>query len=405
MTDTPDAPGSFDGPGTFDTPALTTDLERAAWARLGSVLDPEIRRPVTELGMVASITESAEPTGPPTGAPGAGHLTIGIRLTIAGCPLRDTITQDVERALEGLDGCTGVEVVMAVMTAEQRASLKDLLTAGRPKNQFEKGSLARVYAVASGKGGVGKSTVTANLATALADRGLSVGLVDADIHGFSIPGLLGTTAKPTRVDEMILPPVAQGVKVISIGMFLDADRPVAWRGPMLHRALEQFVTDVYWGDLDVLLVDLPPGTGDIAISAAQLLPTSELLIVTTPQQAAAQVAARAGELAEQTGQQVAGVIENMAAMTLPDGTVLDLFGSGGGQTVADRLTGSLGHEVPLLGSVPLDPLLREDGDGGTPVVLEHPDSAAGTELRRIAGALAVRPRGLAGLKLPVTPRD
>ncbi|MFC4428171.1 P-loop NTPase [Citricoccus alkalitolerans] len=384
---------------------MTTDLERSAWVRLGSVLDPEIRRPVTELGMVASITESAGPGESRTGTTGTGHLTIGIRLTIAGCPLRDTITQDVEQALEGLDGCTGVEVVMAVMTAEQRARLKELLTSGRPKNQFEKGSLARVYAVASGKGGVGKSTVTANLATALADRGLSVGLVDADIHGFSIPGLLGTTAKPTRVDEMILPPVAQGVKVISIGMFLDADRPVAWRGPMLHRALEQFVTDVYWGDLDVLLVDLPPGTGDIAISAAQLLPTSELLIVTTPQQAAAQVAARAGELAEQTGQQVAGVIENMAAMTLPDGTVLDLFGSGGGQTVAQRLTGSLGHAVPLLGSVPLDPLLREDGDGGTPVVLEHPESAAGTELRRIAGSLAVRPRGLSGLKLPVTPRD
>jgi ATP-binding protein involved in chromosome partitioning len=402
MTNAPAQPAQ---PAQPDQPDLTTALERAAWDRLGTVLDPEIRRPVTELGMVASITEGG--TGPDgtVGRTGNGHLTIGVRLTIAGCPLRDTITGDVERALQGLDGCTGVEVVMAVMTAEQRAALKDLLTSGRPANQFGQGTLARIYAVASGKGGVGKSTVTANLATALADRGLSVGLVDADIHGFSIPGLLGTTAKPTRVDEMILPPVAHGVKVISIGMFLDSDRPVAWRGPMLHRALEQFVTDVYWGDLDILLVDLPPGTGDIAISAAQLLPTSELLVVTTPQQAAAQVAARAGELTEQTGQQVAGVIENMAAMTLPDGTVLDLFGSGGGQIVADRLTEKIGRSVPLLGSVPLDPVLRQDGDGGTPVVLEHPDSTAGTELRRIAGALAVRPRGLSGMKLPVAPRD
>jgi ATP-binding protein involved in chromosome partitioning len=393
-----------------DLPELTTPLEHAAWDRLGSVLDPELRRPVTELGMVASVTEGG--TGRPVEelasspqADSPGHLTIGIRLTIAGCPLRDTITRDVEQALDGLAGCTGAEVVMTVMTPEQRAALKDRLTAGRPANPFGQSTLTRVYAVASGKGGVGKSTVTANLAAALAARGLAVGLVDADIHGFSIPGLLGTTDRPTRVDEMILPPVAHGVKVISIGMFLDADRPVAWRGPMLHRALEQFVTDVFWGDLDVLLVDLPPGTGDIAISAAQLMPTSELLVVTTPQQAAAQVAARSGELSGQTGQQVAGVVENMAAMTLPDGTVLDLFGSGGGQLVADRLSNALGQQVPLLGSVPLDPVLRQDGDGGTPVVLAHPDSASGTELRRISDALAVRPRGLSGLKLPVSPRD
>jgi ATP-binding protein involved in chromosome partitioning len=405
MSETPSPAPQADRPAPPTPPTLATALERAAWERLGTVLDPEIRRPVTELGMIASITEGGSAAAGDTDGPGRGHLTIAVRLTIAGCPLRDTITGDVEHALGDLPGCTGVDVVMAVMTPEQRAALKDLLTAGRPANQFGPGTLARVFAVASGKGGVGKSTVTANLATALADRGLSVGLVDADIHGFSIPGLLGTTAKPTRVDEMILPPVVRGVKVISIGMFLDADRPVAWRGPMLHRALEQFVTDVYWGDLDVLLVDLPPGTGDIAISAAQLLPTSELLLVTTPQHAAANVAARAGELTEQTGQQVAGVIENMAAMTLPDGTILDLFGSGGGQAVAERLSAKVGRPVPLLGSVPLDPVLRQDGDGGTPVVLEHPDSAAGTELRRIAAALAVRPRGLSGMKLPVAPRD
>ncbi|WP_336705343.1 Mrp/NBP35 family ATP-binding protein [Micrococcus terreus] len=378
-----------------DSPTPTgTALEQAAWRRLESVLDPELRRPVTELGMVASVTETAP-----------GDLAVVVRLTVAGCPMRETITADVRQALLPLEGCTCVEVTLEVMTPQQRAALKEQLTAGRPANPFGTGSLTRVFAVASGKGGVGKSTVTANLACALAARGLSVGLVDADIHGFSIPGLLGTSARPTRVDEMILPPMAHTVKVISIGMFLDTDQPVAWRGPMLHRALEQFVTDVYWGDLDVLLVDLPPGTGDIAISAAQLLPGSELLVVTTPQQAAAQVAARAGQLSEQTGQQVAGVIENMAAMTLPDGTVLDLFGSGGGASVAQRLTESLGHPVDLLGSVPLDMELRQDGDKGTPVVLQHPESPAGAELRRIAASLAVRPRGLSGMKLPVTPKD
>ncbi len=383
-----------DSPTPSGPQQASTALEQAAWRRLESVLDPELRRPVTELGMVASVTQTAP-----------GDLAVVVHLTVAGCPMRETITADVRQALLSLEGCASVEVTLDVMTPQQRAALKEQLTAGRPANPFGTGSLTRVFAVASGKGGVGKSTVTANLACALAARGLSVGLVDADIHGFSIPGLLGTTARPTRVDEMILPPVAHTVKVISIGMFLDTDQPVAWRGPMLHRALEQFVTDVYWGDLDVLLVDLPPGTGDIAISAAQLLPGSELLVVTTPQQAAAQVAARAGQLSEQTGQQVAGVIENMAAMTLPDGTVLDLFGSGGGASVARRLTEALGHPVDLLGSVPLDMALRQDGDDGTPVVLEHPESAAGAELRRIAGALAVRPRGLSGMKLPVTPKD
>lgn len=378
----------------MSAPETATDVERAAWSRLDTVLDPELRRPVTELGMVASITQTTP-----------GELTVVVRLTVAGCPMRQTITEDVEQALLPLEGCQSVKVQLEVMTPQQRAELKEHLTAGRPANPFGTSSLTRVFAVASGKGGVGKSTVTANLACALAARGLSVGLVDADIHGFSIPGLMGTTARPTRVDEMILPPVAHTVKVISIGMFLDTDQPVAWRGPMLHRALEQFVTDVYWGDLDVLLVDLPPGTGDIAISAAQLLPGSELLVVTTPQQAAAQVAARAGQLSEQTGQKVAGVIENMAAMQMPDGTMLDLFGSGGGDAVAQRLTDALGTAVPLLGSVPLDMALRQDGDQGTPVVLEHPEAPAGAKLRRIAESLAVRPRGLSGLRLPVTPAN
>src|SRR5690625_1483276 len=238
------------------------------------------------------------------------------------------------------------------MSPEQRVALQDNLTAARPKNPFGVESLTKVYAVASGKGGVGKSTLTANLAVGLAQRGLAVGLIDADIHGFSIPGLLGVTAKPTKVEDMIMPPVAYGVKVMSIGMFLDTDQPVAWRGPMLHRALEQFITDVYWGDLDVLLIDLPPGTGDIAISTSQLLPNAQHLVITTPEHTAAQVAARAGQLSTQTSQPVAGVIENMGPLQLPDGTTLEVFGSGGGQAVSERLTRVLGQQVPLLGSIP-----------------------------------------------------
>ena len=374
-------------------PEVRTGLERRALERLAAVQDPEIRRPVTELGMVESVVETA---------PGA--LEVTVLLTIAACPLRGSIQADVTAAVADVPGCASVDVKVGVMSPERRLALQDALRDARPANPFGEGSLARVLAVASGKGGVGKSSVTANLAVALAARGLAVGLIDADVHGYSIPGLLGVTASPTKLDRMILPPVVRDVKVISIGMFLDEDRPVAWRGPMLHRALEQFVTDVHWGDLDVLLVDLPPGTGDIAISTAQLLPASELLVVTTPQHAAAQVAARAGQLAEQTGQAVAGVVENMGPMTLPDGTVLDVFGAGGGQEVADRLARVLGADVPLLGTVPLDPALRRGGDAGDPVVLAEPDSPAGRALGAVAERLAVRPRGLAGRRLPVAPR-
>lgn len=267
-----------------------------------------------------------------------------------------------------------------------------------------------MIAVTSGKGGVGKSTVTANLATALASRGLAVGLIDADVHGFSIPGLLGLVAaggsvpQPTRIDELMLPPVAHGVKVISIGMFLrGASGPVeavAWRGPMLHRTVSQFLTDVYFGDLDVLLLDMPPGTGDIAISVGQLLPHAEVIVVTTPQSAASDVAVRSGLVARQTGQRVIGVVENMAAMTLPDGTTLDLFGAGGGAQVAEML--SRGEDdVPVLGSVPLSPLLRSDGDAGTPIVTAHPDDPAAIAIERIAAGLAATPRGLAGRALPM----
>ena len=248
-----------------------------------------------------------------------------------------------------------------------------------------------------------KSSVTANLAVAMAAEGVKVGVVDADVYGFSIPRMLGITGTPTKVGEMILPPVAHGVKVISIGMFVPPGRPVVWRGPMLHRALEQFLADVYWGDLDVLLLDLPPGTGDIAISVAQLIPSSELIVITTPQVAASEVAERAGSVALQTRQNVVGVLENMSWLEQPDGSRLELFGSGGGQVVADNLARATGTDVPLLGQIPLDIALREAGDAGTPVALVAPESASATVLREVAYTLAHRSRGLAGRSLNVTP--
>ena len=384
-------------------------LEAQVLRALDTVQDPELRRPITELGMLKDVTVSP-----------AGRVSVEVLLTIAGCPLRGTITTDVERALAAVPGVTGVGVSLDVMTPEQRNALKDRLRGGDPVRTIpfnRPDSLTRVYAVASGKGGVGKSSVTVNLAAAMAALGLRVGIVDADVHGFSVPGLLGITRPPTRVDEMILPPVAYGIKTISIGMFVDGNQPVAWRGPMLHRALEQFLTDVYFGDLDVLLLDLPPGTGDIAISVGQLLPGSEILLVTTPQSAAADVAERAGSVAKQTGQKVAGVIENMSWLALPSGERLEVFGSGGGAAVSARLGDALGYPVPLLGSIPLDVALREGGDTGLPVVLEDagtavvpgnaeaPGSAdtAAEELRRIARNLAHRPRGLAGRSLGVSP--
>lgn len=365
-------------------------------AALDTVIDPELRRPITELGMVDSVDVRQD-----------GTVAVTVLLTIAGCPLRQTITGDVERALGQVDGVAGVTVDLKVMTQDQRNELKDKLRGpgarrGIPFN--EPHSLTKVYAVASGKGGVGKSSVTVNLACALAARGLRVGIVDADVYGFSVPGLMGITQAPTPVDEMILPPVAYGVKVISIGMFVSGNQPVAWRGPMLHRALEQFLTDVYFGDLDVLFLDLPPGTGDIAISVAQLLPGAEILVVTTPQSAAAEVAERAGAIAVQTGQSIAGVVENMSYLTLPDGTQMELFGSGGGTTLAERLSSTLGTDVPLLGRIPLDVALREGGDAGAPIVLTDPSSPAAQALAAVAGKLSAKPRGLAGLSLGLQPR-
>ena len=373
-------------------PQVSPDALHAA---LATVIDPEIRKPVTELGMVESVA-----------ADDAGHVAVTILLTVAACPLKDTLTKDTTEALSKVPGVTGVTVTLGVMSDEQRAELKTMLRGGTAEREvpFAKaGSLTRVYAVASGKGGVGKSSVTANLAAALAQQGLRVGVVDADIYGFSIPRMLGVTGRPTQVDDMILPPLSHDVKVISIGMFVPGNQPVVWRGPMLHRALQQFLADVFWGDLDVLLLDLPPGTGDIAISTAQLIPNAEILVVTTPQAAAAEVAERAGAIALQTHQRVAGVIENMSWLELPDGSRQEIFGSGGGAEVAASLTRAIGSDVPLLGQIPLDTRLRIGADQGMPVVLGEPDSPAAVALRGIAKGLGTRARGLAGRSLGLTP--
>jgi ATP-binding protein involved in chromosome partitioning len=367
----------------------------AVKAALNEVHDPEINRPITELGMVKDVTVAAD-----------GTAKVAVWLTVAGCPMRDTITSRVTTAVSAVPGIRDVQVELDVMSDAQRTALRQQLrgTTEEPRIPFaEPGSLTRVYCIASGKGGVGKSSVTVNLAVAMADRGLSVGVVDADIYGHSVPGMLGTTARPTQVEKMIMPPTAHGVKVISIGMFTKDNTPVVWRGPMLHRALQQFLADVFWGDLDVLLLDLPPGTGDIAISVAQLIPNAEILVVTTPQRAAAEVAQRAGSIALQTRQRLIGVVENMSWLEMPDGSRNHLFGSGGGQVVADALTRSLGSEVPLLGQIPLDPRLRETGDAGTPLVLADPSSPASVVLRGIAERLATRSRGLAGRLLSVSP--
>jgi ATP-binding protein involved in chromosome partitioning len=369
--------------------------DEAVRKALGTVQDPEIHKPITDLGMVKDVQIGAD-----------GQVVVAVYLTVAGCPLRDKITADVTAAVSALPGVAGVRVELDVMSDEQRTELRKSLRgdSAEPVIPFaQPGSMTRVYCVASGKGGVGKSSVTVNLAVAMAARGLSVGVVDADIYGHSVPRMLGVTDRPTKVEQMIMPPQAHGVKVISIGMFTPNNAPVVWRGPMLHRALQQFLADVFWGDLDILLLDLPPGTGDIAISVAQLIPNAEILVVTTPQQAAAEVAERAGAIALQTRQRVAGVIENMSWLELPDGGRMDLFGTGGGQIVADSLTKSIGANVPLLGQIPLEPRLREAGDAGSPIVTAAPETAAATVLTEIATKISTRSRGLAGRLLSVSP--
>ena len=360
---------------------------------LSTVIDPEIRRPITDLNMVDSINIDGS------------TVSVTILLTTAGCPLRTTISEDVNKTLSALDGVTDVKVTMDVMNDEQKKALREKLNGGRPEREIlfaRPDSLTRVIAVTSGKGGVGKSSMTANLAAALARQGLKVGVMDADIYGFSIPRMLGVSHDPQVIDGMIIPPLgAEGVKVVSIGMFVPDGQPVIWRGPMLHRALQQFLADVFWGDLDVLLIDMPPGTGDVAISIAQLLPNAEILVVTTPQIAAAEVAERAGSIATQTDQKVIGVIENMSYLPQPDGSKLEIFGHGGGQSVSDRLSAQLGYTVPLLGQVPLDISLREGGDAGDPV--SRHEGPAAQVLQELAGKLAHASRGLAGRPLGVAP--
>jgi ATP-binding protein involved in chromosome partitioning len=315
----------------------------------------------------------------------------------------------VTAAVTSVPGATSVDLTLGVMTPEQRAGLKDVLSGGKAEREIpfaQPGSLTKVYAIASGKGGVGKSSVTVNLALAMAKQGLKVGIVDADIYGHSVPAMLGVAdARPTQVDDLIMPvPTPSGVSVISIGMLKPRrDQVVAWRGPMLDRALVQMLSDVYWGDLDVLLLDLPPGTGDVAISLGQHLPNAEVVVVTTPQEAAAEVAERAGTMASMMHQRVVGVVENMSFLTLPDGSTMEVFGSGGGDRVAETLSKRFGYDVSVLGRIPLDPSLREGGDAGKPIVDSDPTAAAAVELTKVADALIGRGRGLAGMQLGLTP--
>jgi ATP-binding protein involved in chromosome partitioning len=332
------------------------------WAALEQVIDPELRRPVTDLDMVRDIAIEG------------GAVTVTIALTVAGCPLRASFQEQVAHRVGAVPGVETTAVAFEVMTPDEKAALTSKLRGGvaaRSKGIAVDRS-TRVLAVASGKGGVGKSSLTVNLAAALSSAGRRVGVLDADIYGHSIPHLLGVSQRPVVVDQMIVPPVARDVKLMSIGFFLDENSPVMWRGPMLHRALEQFLSDVHWGELDVLLVDMPPGTGDVSISLGQLLPRAEAVIVTTPQPLAQEVAARAAIMAQKTDMRVIGVVENMTS---------DVFGEGGGAELA-RAVG-----VPLLGTVPLDPRLREAGDRGEPLVWTEPEAEAALAIAAVAEAI------------------
>ena len=369
-------------------------------AALTRVIDPEIKRPITDLGMV----EAVEIEG--------GLVRLTVLLTVAGCPMKDTITRDVNAALRAVAGVTDVDLTLVVMSAEQRAGLQETLRGGQAQREIpfaQPGSLTQVFAIASGKGGVGKSSVTVNLALAMAAEGRRVGIVDADVYGHSIPAMLGIAdSRPTQVEDLIMPvPTASGVSVISIGMLKPRrDQVVAWRGPMLDRALVQMLSDVFWGDLDVLLLDLPPGTGDVAISLGQHLPGAQVVVVTTPQEAAAEVAERAGTMASMMHQRVVGVIENMSSLTCPHcgpSHQIDVFGSGGGDRVAATLSERFGYDVPVLARVPLEPSLREGGDVGKPIVDSDPTNPAAVALREVAERLVGRGRGLAGLQLGLTP--
>jgi len=387
--------------------AATSTAEHPALSQIREALhrvdDPEIRRPITDLGMVDDIVVDA-----------SGRARVRVLLTVSGCPMRDTLQRDVTAAVLTVPGVTAIDVELGVMSDEQRAALRELLKGGQAEREIpfaRPDSLTQVIAVASGKGGVGKSSVTVNLAAALAAHGLKVGILDADIYGHSVPAMLGVAdSRPTSVEDMIMPVPARGLKVISIGMLKPRrDQVVAWRGPILDRALTQMLADVYWGDLDYLLIDLPPGTGDVAISLGQRLPSAEVLVVTTPQSAAAEVAERAGTMASMMNQHVIGVVENMSHLvtTCPHcGEVhtYDIFGTGGGADVARTLSARLGYAVPLLAQIPIDPQLRASGDAGVPLVesIDHPAAGA---LSALADMLVRRGRGLLGKQLGITPAN
>jgi ATP-binding protein involved in chromosome partitioning len=340
---------------------------------LARVIDPELRRSVVELDMVRGLTVED------------GAVALTIALTVPGCPLRHDFQEQVDRELASLPGVERVELSFTVMTPEEKAALTAKLRGGvteRTKGVSVDAS-TRVVAVCSGKGGVGKSSLTVNLAAALSSLGHRVGVLDADVYGYSIPRMLGIKQRPVAVDEMIVPPVRGDLKVMSIGFFLDDNAPVMWRGPMLHRALEQFLSDVHWGELDWLVVDMPPGTGDVSISLGQLLPRAEVIVVTTPQRAAQEVAVRAAEMARKTNMRLIGVVENMSYLI---GSGEEVFGSGGGEELAKAIG------APLLGKVPLDPALREAADRGEPIVTANPEAESSRAIVAVAGAVAATRR-------------
>jgi ATP-binding protein involved in chromosome partitioning len=353
---------------------------------LRQVLDPEINKPIEDLGMLKGIEVDG------------GNVRIHVLLTIAGCPLRERIDRDVRGAVGPLEGVSNIEVVLGEMTDTERQNLVTGLRGGAAQNpQFFTDGKTSVVAVASGKGGVGKSTVTANLAAALAAEGHRVGVLDADVWGFSIPRMMGVSGQPVGFNNMILPLESHGVRIISMGFFVPEDQPVIWRGPMLHKAVQQFLGDVYWGEIDFLLCDLPPGTGDVSLSMASFLPGASMLVVTTPQEAARKVAERAGKMAEQVRQKVVGVVENMSYFVCPHcGEHTSIFGEGGGEEAARTLG------VPLLGRIPLYPRIREGGDRGTPVVMSEPDSPAAEALIEAARQLAKSTRSVVGKPLQLT---
>lgn len=366
-----------------------TSLSDRVRAAAGTVIDPELRKSLGDLGMIGEVVSDER-----------GGVTLEVKLTVTGCPAAHTIERDVREASSAVAGVTGVDVRLRVMTDEERLTLRESLRPGSTRtNPFGPGTLTRVIAVASGKGGVGKSSITVNLAAELARRGFAVGVIDADVYGFSVPALLGlapggVSVRPVRIDDMIVPPVSHDVKVLSIGMFVDDhDVAVAWRGPMLQRTISQFLTDAWFGALDFLLLDLPPGTGDVSITVGQLLPNAEILLVTTPQTSASDVAIRAGSLARQLNHHIIGVVENMADSALEDGTPLSLFGSGGGERTAAKLG------TTVIATVPLSISLRMDADAGVPAVLAHPDDPASLALAQLADVVVRRPKRLGGLSV------